>query len=138
MTHEKQHSIQDKVYLNDLVMSFGFCNVPATFMRLINDMLRLYIDNFVIIYLDDILIYSLIWDEHLEHVEKVFELLQSHQLCLNEKKYEFEQLSLMYLRFIISNGELKIDPNKMKAIREWFIPSNVTKVKSFMGACQYV
>jgi Reverse transcriptase (RNA-dependent DNA polymerase) len=86
MTHEKQHSRQDKVYLNGLVMPFGLCNVPTTFMRLMNDMLRLYIDNFVIIYLDDILIYIPIWDEHLEHVENVFELLQSHQLCLNEKK----------------------------------------------------
>lgn len=75
MTHGKQHSRQDKVYLKWLVMPFGLCNAPATLMRLMNDMLRPYIDNFVIVYLDDILIYSPTWEEHLEHDEKVFELL---------------------------------------------------------------
>jgi Reverse transcriptase (RNA-dependent DNA polymerase) len=121
-----------------LVMPFELCNAPATFMRLMNDVLRPYIDNFVIVYLDDILIYNPTWEEHLEHVKKVFELLQSHQLCLNEKKYEFGQQSLMYLGFIVRNGELKIDPNKVKEIQGWPRPSNATEVRSFMGACQYV
>jgi Reverse transcriptase (RNA-dependent DNA polymerase) len=86
-------------------MPFGLCNAPTIFMRLMNDVLRPYIDNFVIVYFDNILIYSLTWDEHLEHVEKVFEPLQSHQLCLNEKKKcEFGQQSLLYLGFIVGNG----------------------------------
>ncbi|GJY14649.1 hypothetical protein Tco_0385071 [Tanacetum coccineum] len=82
-------------------MSFGLCNAPATFMRLMNDILRPHIDDFVVVYLDDILKYSQTEEEHLEHLHKV-------------------------------------DPEKVKAIKDWPRPSSVIEICSFIGACQYL
>nr|CAD1821362.1 unnamed protein product [Ananas comosus var. bracteatus] len=119
-------------------MSFGLCNALAIFMRLMNDVLRPFLDNFVVVYLDDILIYSQSWEEHLAHVKKVFMLLEEHQLRLNPKKCEYGKQSLVYLKFVVGGGELQIDPNKVRAIKEWPRPKNIKEVRSFIGACQYV
>nr|CAD1826014.1 unnamed protein product [Ananas comosus var. bracteatus] len=98
-----------------------------------NDILRPFLDDFVIVYLDDILIYSRSWEEHLAHVKKVFMLLKEHQLHLNPKSY-----GLVYLGFVVGGDELQIDPDKVRAINEWPRLKNVTEVRSFIGACQYV
>nr|CAD1835498.1 unnamed protein product [Ananas comosus var. bracteatus] len=121
-----------------LVMPFGLCNALATSMRPINDVLRPFLDDFVIVYLDNILIYSRSWEEHLAHVKKVFMLLEEHQLHLNPKTCEYGKQSLVYLGFVVGGGEFQIDRNKVRAIKEWPRPKNVTEVQSFMGACQYV
>nr|CAD1834734.1 unnamed protein product [Ananas comosus var. bracteatus] len=103
-----------------------------------NDILRPFLNDLVIVYLDDILIYSRSWDEHLVHVKKVFMVLKEHQLCLNPKTCEFGKQSLVYLGFVVGGGELQIDPDKVRVIKEWPRPKNVTEMRSFMGACQYV
>ncbi|XP_058068248.1 uncharacterized protein LOC131217351 [Magnolia sinica] len=77
-----------------------------------NDALRPFIDDFVIVYLNDILIFSRSWEEHLRHVRQVFQTLEENQLQLNQKKCEFGQSSLIYLGFIVGNGELWVDPAK--------------------------
>nr|CAD1835517.1 unnamed protein product [Ananas comosus var. bracteatus] len=84
-----------------------------------NDVLRPFLDGFVIVYLDHILIYSRSWEEHLEYVKKVFKLLEEHQLRLNPKKCEYGKQSLVYLGFVVGGGELQIDPDKVRAIKEW-------------------
>jgi hypothetical protein len=74
-----------------LVMPFSLCNAPATFMRLMNDVLRPFLDSFVTVYLDDILVYNTTWEEHISHFMQVLETLKKHQLLANLKKCEFAQ-----------------------------------------------
>ena len=82
----------------------GLCNAPKTFMRVINDVFRSYIDKFVIVYLDDILIFSSSWEEHIKHVKQVLEILQREKLYLKMSKCEFGKTSLVYLGYIIGVG----------------------------------
>jgi hypothetical protein len=119
-------------------MPFGLCNAPATFMRLMNDVLCPFIDSFVIVYLDDILIFSNTWQEHFSHVMQVLETLKKNQLISNLQKCEFGKMSLIYLGHMIGGGELRVDPEKIAAITQWPIPTSVTEVRSFMGATQYL
>jgi hypothetical protein len=119
-----------------LVMPFGFA--PTTFMRVMNDILRPYLDSFVIMYLDDILVYISTWEEHILHLMHMLETLKKHQLLANLKKCEFAQLSLVYFGYRIDGGELIIDLKKMEAIIKWLVPTNATEIKRFTGETQYL
>lgn len=121
-----------------LVLSFGLCNAPATFMRVMNEVLRPLIDDFVIVYLDDVLIYSDNWKDHVVHIRKVFEVLREAKLYLKMSKCEFVRKSLIYLGHIIGEGQLRIDPTKIEAMLKWPTPTNVTEIRSFLGAVQYL
>ena len=92
-------------------MPFGLCNAPATFMCVMNDVSRPFLDEFVIVYLDDILIFSKSRDEHVMHVRKVLDVLKKEQLYLKMSKCEFGKTSLVYLGHIVGGGELKINPS---------------------------
>ena len=120
-----------------LVMPFGLTNASATFMQLINDIFRPHLGKFVVIYLDDILVFSNSWAEHLQHVRSVLELLRAHQLQVKEKKSYFGQTSVQYLGFILDTTGVRLDPSWVQALAQWPAPSNVHDLKSFMGGINF-
>jgi hypothetical protein len=109
-----------------LVMPFGLTNAPATFQRMINHVLRAYIDDFVIVYLDDILIFSKTLEEHEEHVHKVLQTLQDANLLVELEKCSFHVQEVKFLGHLISPGQVRMDPDKLKAIRDWEFPETST------------
>lgn len=120
-----------------LVMPFGLTNAPATFQRMINEVLRKYVDNFVIVYLDDILIYSDTLEEHEQHVHQVLETLQAANLLVEPEKCQFHVQEVNFLGHIISPGQIRMDPAKVAAIKEWKIPKTVKEIQSFLGLANY-
>ncbi|GLI71739.1 hypothetical protein VaNZ11_017045 [Volvox africanus] len=101
------------------VMPFGLTNAPATFQRLMNDIFRPYLDTFVLIYLDDILIYSKTEDEHAQHLETVLQVLREHQLYAKASKCAFGTTKIDFLGHIVSKDSISADPRKVKAIQDW-------------------
>jgi hypothetical protein len=118
-------------------MSFGICNALATFMRVMNDVFRPFLDDFVIVYLDDILIFSRTWDEHVRHVRQVLDTFQREKLYVKLSKCGFGKTALVYLGHIVGGEQLKIDPSKIDVIVYWPEPKSVTKIRSFLGVVQY-
>jgi hypothetical protein len=102
-----------------------------------NDVFIPYIDDFVIVYLYDILIFNRTWEDHLMHVRKFFELLEKKKMYIKLSKCEFGKKSLLYLGYIVGNVQLKIDLAKVKVIVKWPKPTTTTEVGSFLGAVQY-
>jgi hypothetical protein len=93
-----------------LVMSFGLTNSPSTFTSLMNEALKDFVGKFLIFYLDDILIFSKTEEENLRHLNMVLRRLQQEKLLVNLKKRSFMKIKLVYLGFVISSNELKMDP----------------------------
>jgi len=106
-------------------------------MRVMNDVLRPFLDDFVIVYLDDILIFNKMWEEHLKHVKQTLDVLKIENLYVKLSKCEFGKTSLNYLGHIVGGGELKINPSKVAVIINWPKPKSATEVRSFLGASQY-
>jgi hypothetical protein len=120
-----------------MVMSFGLTNAPAYFMNLMYKVFMEYLDRFVVVFIDDILIYSKSDSDHEEHLRLVLQNLRDNQLYAKYSKCEFWIDEVSFLGHIISNGGISVDPAKVKEIVEWSIPSIVTEVRSFLGLAGY-
>jgi hypothetical protein len=119
------------------VVPFGLSNAPAIFMCLMNGFFREYLDKFVIVFLDEIIIYSKSEEDHEHHSRMVLQVLREHQLYAKLSKCSFYQKQIHYLGHIISKDGIAVDPKKVTTIREWSTPKNVTEVRSFMGLTGY-
>jgi hypothetical protein len=120
-----------------LVMPFGLTNAPATFCTLMNDIFWEWLDDFVVVYIDDILIYSGSLEEHAEHLRKVFQRLKENKLYAKLEKCEFGVTEVDFLGHKITQEGLKMDDHKVKAIVDWEPPKSVPALRSFLGLASY-
>ncbi|GBG68215.1 hypothetical protein CBR_g2766 [Chara braunii] len=120
-----------------LVMPFGLCNAPGTFQTEMNRIFRPFLDRFVVVYLDDILVYSKDAKEHADHLRKVLQVLREHKYKLNKEKSSFGVSSVLYLGHVISADGLSPEASKVVAVREWPQPQTVRDIRSFMGLASY-
>ena len=119
------------------VVPFGLTNAPAAFMTIMNDVFQDYIDKFVCCYLDDILVYSETWEQHVKHIELVFHLLRQVKLYAKLSKCVFRAQEVEYLGFILKAGKLAMNPNKTSAIEVWETPTSKKELQSFLGLVNY-
>eukprot|EP00253_Pinus_taeda_P030212 PITA_30212 len=120
-----------------LVMPFGLTNAPTTFQSYMNHIFRSHLRKFVLVFFYDILIYSRTWEEHLQHIEPVLRILEEQQFYAKLSKCEFGLTEMLYLGHIIGVGGVRIHDDKIKAIRDWMEPRNVTELRGFIGICTY-
>ena len=120
-----------------LVMSFGLTNAPAHFMYLMNSVFMPELDKFVVVFIDDILIYSKSKEEHAEHLRIVLQRLRDHQLYANFSKCEFWLEKVQFLGHVLSAEGIAVDPSKVEEVLNWEAPTTVHQVRSFLGLAGY-
>ena len=119
------------------VMSFGLTNAPAFFMYLMNSVFMEELDKFVVVFIDDILIYSKTDEEHVEHLRVVLGRLREHQLYAKFSKCEFWLREVAFLGHVLSENGVAVDPSKVQDVLDWVQPQNVSDIRSFLGLAGY-
>jgi hypothetical protein len=120
-----------------LVMPFGLTNAPNTFQSCMNHIFKDQLRKSVLVFFDDILIYSRSWQEHMRHLDEVLSIMEAQSLYAKESKCEFGMTELLYLGHIISAQGVQVHQQKIRAILDWSMPKNVTELRSFFGLCSY-
>ena len=114
-------------------MPFGLTNAPAAFMRLMNTVLKPYLDKLFVVYVDDVQIYSKTEAEHVAHVNSVLSTLAQENLHVKISKCSFAQDSTTFLGYRVSSKGLSVDPKKVAVVANWPLPTNITSTRSFPG-----
>ncbi|GKE84818.1 putative reverse transcriptase domain-containing protein [Tanacetum coccineum] len=121
-------------HYNFQVMSFGLTNASAVFMDLMNRVCRPYLDKFVIVFIDDILIYSKTKEEHDAHLRLILELIKKEELYAKFSKCDFWLSKVQFLGHVIDSEGIHVDPAKIKSIKDWESPKTPTEIHQFLGA----
>ena len=109
----------------------------AAFMDLMNRVFHEYLDRFVIVFIDDILIFSKSMEEHEEHLRNVFQILREKKLYAKFKRCEFWLDQVVFLGHVISKAGISVDPSKVEVVVDWARPTNVSEIRSFLGLAGY-
>lgn len=120
-----------------MVMPFGLSNAPSTFMRLMNHIFKPLIGQCVVMYFDDILVFSHTVHQHLEHLRSVFMILRDQKLYVNGTKCCFLSSEVLFLGYLISGNGIRMDESKVEAITSWPVPSTIHEVRSFLGLASF-
>jgi hypothetical protein len=115
------------------VMSFGLTNAPAYFMYLMNKVFMEYLDKFVVVFIDDILIFSKMEEEHEKHLRLVLEKLRPNKLYVKFSMCEFRLTEVAFLGHVISAGGVSVDPGKVNDVLNWMPPTTASEIQSFLG-----
>ena len=119
------------------VMPFGVTNAPGVFMEYMNRIFHPYLDKFVVVFIDDILVYSKSEEEHAEHLRVVLGVLREKKLFAKLSKCEFWLEEVSFLGHVVSRGGVVVDPSKIEAVSEWEAPKSVSEIRSFLGLAGY-
>jgi hypothetical protein len=120
-----------------LVMPFGLCNAPSTFQSLMNHVFHPFLRHFVLVFFDDILIYSKTWTTHLAHVDRILHLLSQHQLFLKYSKCDFYPSEVEYLGHLVGKVGVRVDPKNIEAMQHWPHPNTLNILHGFLGLTGY-
>jgi hypothetical protein len=119
------------------VMSFGVTNAPAYFMYMMNKVFMEYLEKIVMVFTDDILVYSRSKEEHEAHLRLVLQKLRDHKLYAKLSKCEFRLKQVAFLGHVILRGGISIDPSKVQGVLSWKAPTSVGDIQSFLGLARY-
>ena len=118
-------------------MPFGLTNAPAAFMDMMNQVFTKYLDKFIIVFIDDILIYSKTQEEYEEHLRITLQQLREHKLYAKLSKCDFWLNKVHFLGHMVSKEGVSVDPTKVVAVSKWLTPTSVTKIRSSLGLAGY-